>query len=859
VKFGINPKNGNLVMADDFDDSDDDDFISQLNTQNQVVIQSQVHGLQPSQYIPTVKPASNSQKENRTPNLGTVKHEANRGAADIANRAAALRSNLNQSRQIQVPKQSEEDKKHFEPKFDEKEKELKALKLEKVEIKKKNACLIKLTKDVKREIEELEKRKKTVEKFSVGSRQFAAVRDSALKSNVIVSSQASTIRRNDSQDATQPAEKRIKTESETKNALQILKPRQSQHHSAFLKPQTKVTPRQSTKSRPNLRLSSDVSALFEENERSQVPAAKPKTSQTPTQNTQSSNESSQSSYGYLSLKDLSNFTVWLDDDRGEDLANDCLNSTLAAVPPPKETPTPPKSQMPTQASPKKVIKKHREIINEFSKAQKRKRNIKKSKKFGNPRSKPVQDFKNELLEMSKVVPHRVQPIKLPKFPVGEERISYDYFDMTIQKSPKWLRTEKCIPPKRFGSKSRVVAMNSNITSMQKWNHITTLEIERMVISEKSIIRSEFVENLFGRILEFTKLISEDNHKCYLYYFKDFYQLLESAKKAIHASPAKIIPEITIYHWKTVSKLSGCLVTWLEIRTPTVKEKITLVCNVLKFLEAIFSDQYSFLIHPLPKEVPSHNLPACLYRDIFFEIQKLTMFIDKNYEYSRVLPSLLGLAINYDSVYFHRINDLIIAFESKRDKDTLRAAALGKFYEDYTPVNWGLLYEFIRITDGFQPIQLTMDKSRTTLQMFFDSIDLTEKHQILNTLLAYKHRLKPSEEIYLPQFDLELLKNHTKYFTLLSSFFNQYCQHLEATELPHQTKCYFFVSIYERLHLGIISGRRALSQSLPDNNESQKTMKKIQTARTELEVIIKQLRDNLKEFRKKYYNQSCQLS
>jgi len=38
-----------------------------------------------------VKPASNSQKENRTPNLGTVKHEANRGAAEIANRAAALR------------------------------------------------------------------------------------------------------------------------------------------------------------------------------------------------------------------------------------------------------------------------------------------------------------------------------------------------------------------------------------------------------------------------------------------------------------------------------------------------------------------------------------------------------------------------------------------------------------------------------------------------------------------------------------------------------------------------------------------------------------------------------------------------
>ena len=36
------PKNENFVMADGFDDSDDDDFISQLNTQNQAIAQSQV-------------------------------------------------------------------------------------------------------------------------------------------------------------------------------------------------------------------------------------------------------------------------------------------------------------------------------------------------------------------------------------------------------------------------------------------------------------------------------------------------------------------------------------------------------------------------------------------------------------------------------------------------------------------------------------------------------------------------------------------------------------------------------------------------------------------------------------------------
>ena len=133
------------------------------------------------------------------------------------------------------------------------------------------------------------------------------------------------------------------------------------------------------------------------------------------------------------------------------------------------------------------------------------------------------------------------------------------------------------------------------------------------------------------------------------------------------SHLKIIPEITIHHWKTISKLTGCLVKWLKIRLPTDEEKVTLVCNVLAFLEAVFrnifhriqylpfqksrtglkineSDKYSFLVHPLPREVESHDLPACIYRDIFFEIQELTMFIDKNDEYSPVLPSLLGLAM-----------------------------------------------------------------------------------------------------------------------------------------------------------------------------------------------------------------------
>jgi len=126
-------------------------------------------------------------------------------------------------------------------------------------------------------------------------------------------------------------------------------------------------------------------------------------------------------------------------------------------------------------------------------------------------------------------------------------------------------------------------------------------------------------------------------------------------------------------------------------------------------------------------------------------------------------------------------------------------------------------------------------------------------------LAYKHRVKPSEEIYLPRFDLELLNKHKTYFNLLYYLFNQYCQHLEATELPHQTKCSYFMSIHEKLQLSVISGKKALSQTLPDNNESQKTMEKILNARAELEAIIKNIGQNLKEIRKKYKNQSCQIS
>ena len=88
-----------------------------------------------------------------------------------------------------------------------------------------------------------------------------------------------------------------------------------------------------------------------------------------------------------------------------------------------------------------------------------------------------------------------------------------------------------------------------------------------------------------------------------------------------------------------------------------------------------------------------------------------------------------------------------SFESKQEKETLRAAALGKFYEDYQPSNWGLLYEFIRITNDSEPVNEATDDSRvidcglsrkakpTTLQTFFKSIDITEKHRILITILG----------------------------------------------------------------------------------------------------------------------------
>ena len=66
-----------------------------------------------------------------------------------------------------------------------------------------------------------------------------------------------------------------------------------------------------------------------------------------------------------------------------------------------------------------------------------------------------------------------------------------------------------------------------------------------------------------------------------------------------------------------------------------------------------------------------------------------------------------------------------------------------------------------------------------------------------------------------------------------------------------------MSIHEKLQLSVISGKKALSQTLPDNNESQETMKKIQNARAELEVIIKEFGKNFKDIRKKYKNQSRQ--
>ena len=76
------------------------------------------------------------------------------------------------------------------------------------------------------------------------------------------------------------------------------------------------------------------------------------------------------------------------------------------------------------------------------------------------------------------------------------------------------------------------------------------------------------------------------------------------------------------------------------------------------------------------------------------------------------------------------------------------------------------------------------------------------------------------------------------------------RHLEETELPHQTKCYFFVSIYEKLQLSVYFGTKALSQSTPDNDESQKTASSIQIARNELDDIIQKFH-NFKDIKKKY--------
>ena len=56
---------------------------------------------------------------------------------------------------------------------------------------------------------------------------------------------------------------------------------------------------------------------------------------------------------------------------------------------------------------------------------------------------------------------------------------------------------------------------------------------------------------------------------------------------ILSSRHKVIPEITIHHWKTISKIIGSLGKWLKFLTPSVDEKITLVRNVLSFLETVF--------------------------------------------------------------------------------------------------------------------------------------------------------------------------------------------------------------------------------------------------------------------------------
>ena len=440
---------------------------------------------------------------------------------------------------------------------------MKQLQTEKVDQKKKNALLTKQMKEVNREIEDLERRKKTVDKFSAGNRQFTAVKNSALKSHVLVSSQSSSIKRTDSQATKQPAEKRLKIDSNTKTASnRILTP--------SAKSKT-LTPRKNAKPRPNLK-TGDASALFEENEQSmknfEIPTmmdvkiegtilssekseAKPETQTYKTQS--SGSDSSKDSYGLLSPKDLSENSAWLSADRmHEDFENEVLNSSMACYPGPKESP---KSQAQITADgkdsskkPTKVSKrKHREVVDEFAKSQKRihsTRNTIKGHKFGKPGPKRMgtTDFNKN------IALHGVKQIELPEFRVAQEKVNYEYHDdNTTVSKPSWYQAKKCVPPKRFGTKNSVKNVNfikaNNIPSLSEFrkgenNNDLVKKIQRVVISEESIKQTEFVSYAFHRIIEFTKLISEDRNKCYLYYLQNFYKLLDSVQKAIHAAPTK---------------------------------------------------------------------------------------------------------------------------------------------------------------------------------------------------------------------------------------------------------------------------------------------------------------------------------
>ena len=438
---------------------------------------------------------------------------------------------------------------------------MKQLQTEKVELKKKNALLTKQTKDVKREIEELERRKKTVEKFSAGNRQFAAVRNSTLKSHAMASSQSSTTKRTENQPTKQPAEKRLKIDNNAKASNRILTP----------PPKPKPTPRKNLKPRPNQRPQFDASALFEENERSKkfeiptkidvtVDGSKVSTQTSQTQNTQqldssgSSSDSSRDSYGMLSIQGLAEFTAWHGAVRkDEDLKYESLNCTLACYPDSKEFAISQAQKIPSQIedknqSPsKKHKKKHHEVIAEFEKRSDPKRttrNTIKGYRFGKLRSQTIEKT-GDLIKIAKTVPRRVQPIELPEFRPVKEKISYDYHDTVLVRKPSWLQTTKCIAPKQFGRKNNVTKVNfmkSEITplakSLKQNDNCLVTKIDRMVISPESIKHTEFVTYLFGRIEEFAQLISEDNHKCYVYYFQEFYKLLGSARKAMHSDPIK---------------------------------------------------------------------------------------------------------------------------------------------------------------------------------------------------------------------------------------------------------------------------------------------------------------------------------